>query len=98
MAYFVKNLNKRKKGGEIIQLKLNIKNCDLFIVKKDSASCFSFLESKIRFVDFKSDGFSYELIIPSSGFWQVGVRSRENVKFLKFEEEIFYNENIGKRF
>lgn len=87
MAYFVRNLQGIKKGGQKITIKLDLEKFNVKLYKKNDSESFSFCSSKKEQVNIYVDNYEGEVVIPSSGFWQIAIKSSDSFSNLQFLEE-----------
>lgn len=87
MAHFVRNIAGRKAGGEQFTVKLDIKEYNLILHKKGDVETFSFCSNKKKYINLYVDNFETTFTIPSSGFWQIAIKSNISFSYLKFAEE-----------
>ena len=88
MAHFIRNLNKRKRGDRIL-IKTNIKNYQLSLYKKNDSKKFSYDVSKNENHIITVVNYEAQIVIPSSGFWQIAIQSKQNISGLKLIENSF---------
>ena len=81
MAYYIKNLGKVEKGKSVF-VEINRKGCSLLLINKSSSAIFSFHEKKQYDSKYLIKNYSQIIIIPSTGFWQLAIKSKSVIKCL----------------
>ena len=85
MAYYTRNLG-RKKEGDKVNVRLNINKYSILLFKKnDDVNCF-FSTKKNPISTIEVDNFKTEIIIPTNGFWVIAVKSNLPVSTFKVFE------------